>query len=47
MRFLTIFRDFYSFLIDDIDYDVSPVKRGGKSRKRRIQKNKKTRNHKK
>jgi len=47
MRFLTIFRDFYSFLIDEIDYDVSLVKKGGKSRKRRIQKNKKTRNHKK
>jgi hypothetical protein len=45
-RFFTIFRDFYSFLIDEIDYDL-PVKKGGKSRKRRIQKNKKTRNYKK
>jgi hypothetical protein len=46
MRFFTIFRDFYSFLIDEIDYDL-PVKKGGKSRKRRIRRNKKTRNHKK
>jgi hypothetical protein len=46
MRFFTIFRDFYSFLIDEIDYDL-PVKMGGKSRKRRIRRNKKTRNYKK
>ena len=46
MRFFTIFRDFYSFLIDEIDYDL-PVKKGGKSRKRRIRRNKKTRNYKK
>lgn len=45
-RFLEIFRDFYSFLIDEIDYDL-PVKKGGKSRKQRIRRNKKTRNHKK
>ena len=45
-KFLEIFRDFYSFLIDEIDYDVSLVKKGGKSRKRRIQKNKKTHNRK-
>ena len=45
-KFLEIFRDFYSFLIDEIDYDVSLVKKGGKSRKHRIQKNKKTRNRK-
>jgi hypothetical protein len=43
MRFLTIFREFYSFMIDEIDYDV-PVKRGGqiKSQRRRTG-NKKTR----
>ena len=46
MRFVTIFRDFYSFLIEEIDYDL-PVKMGGKSRKRRIRRNKKTRNYKK
>jgi hypothetical protein len=40
-RFLEIFRDFYSFLIDEIDYDV-PLKRGGKSQRRRTG-NKKTR----
>jgi hypothetical protein len=40
-RFLEIFRDFYSFLIDEIDYDV-PMKRGGKSQRRRTG-NKKTR----
>jgi hypothetical protein len=42
-RFLTIFRDFYSFLIDEIDYEV-PLKRGGqiKSQRRRTG-NKKTR----
>jgi hypothetical protein len=43
MRFLTIFREFYSFMIDEIDYDV-PIKRGGqiKSQRRRAG-NKKTR----
>lgn len=44
MRFLTIFREFYSFMIDEIDYDVPLVKRGGqiKSQRRRTG-NKKTR----
>lgn len=42
MWFLTIFRDFYSFMIDEIDYEV-PLKRGGqiKSQRRRTG-NKKT-----
>lgn len=43
IRFLAIFREFYSFMIDEIDYDV-PIKRGGqiKSQRRRTG-NKKTR----
>ena len=53
-RFLEIFRDFYSFLIDEIDYDL-PVKIGGrqvktgKSMKHRTrrQRNKKSRKYKK